>query len=1275
VFPASFAQQRLWLLDRLLPVGSVYNVPRVFRLRGDLAVEALRGAFDDLLERHESLRTRFGLEESGPVQLIAAQQRVALEVEDLTGLQAAEREEEARRRAQAEAQTPFDLERGPLLRVRLLRIAEREHWLLLTLHHIITDGWSSGVMVRELSELYGARLQRESANLPGLAVQYADYAVWQREWLQGEVLEQQLAYWKPALAGLAVLELPADRPRPAVASFRGGRTSFAVDAELTQRLKDLGRAERATLFMTLLAAFQVLLHRYSGQEDIAVGAPIAGRVRPELGGLIGFFVNTLVLRGDLSGDPSFSDYLGRVRARALEAYAHQDLPFEKLVEELHPKRDLSRNPLFQVALALQNAPSGELRLDGLEVDALVDREFANESAKFDLQFSVTEVAGELRTRVEYALDLFDASRIERMVGHWRVLLEGIVADPARPISRLPLLTQAERTQLGAGWNATAADYPRDCCAHELFERQVARTPQAVAVAFGERSLSYAELNARANRLAHYLRTQAVGPETLVGLCIERSLELVVGLLGIWKAGAVYVPLDPGYPQKRLEWMLEDTQAAVVLTSAEVAARLPVGASRRLCLDSEAEKWVGQSAINPAPLASARNLAYVIYTSGSTGTPRGVMVEHASLVNFLVWAQRQFSIAADDHVLHGSPTSFDISLLELALPLIAGARLELAPPHAHRSPADLVDCARRCGTTVMQLVPSTLRAIADGPGFKEVRSLRLLLSIGEPLGAELARDFHRQSGAVLVNNYGPTETTVYSTFWVCDRNDERPTLPIGRPLANTRILIRDPYGELVPIGISGEIFIGGRGVARGYRGQPELGAERFVPDPDSGEAGARLYATGDFGRYRGDGSIEFLGRRDYQVKIRGFRIELGEIESVLAHNGDVASAVVTVREDRPGDKRLVAYIVARPGATLSARALRESAAAILPAYMIPSAFVMLDRYPLTPAGKIDRARLPPPAPEAAVPETDYTAPRDVLAPTVRGLAEHLRSSIPLDGCVSLVAITRSSVRTPVFAVGGVGGSATGFVDLARALGPEQGFYALQSAGLDGLREPLESIEAMAELYVSEIRSVQPRGPYALIGASFGAAVALEMARRLAESGEEVALLGLLDPIRHDGEEAGTPAERRPRVLKRAGATVRLVVSRLQLYRRELRELGLRERFVYVGGKLRTLLRRASGRTSLEGVRLEMNLTKVHRANTNALHRFERKPLAGGIRLLAIFQTPHRASRATDEWVAGSGGRVVRHDVTGDDSGDMLTGENAHVLAAALAMELQHAFEPQ
>ncbi len=475
VFPLSYAQQRLWLLDRLLPTGSVYNVPRVYRLMGGLNVGSLRAALDELVERHESLRTRFVLEDSGPVQVIAAQLRIGPEVEDLTGLAAVERAGEARRRAQEEAQTPFDLERAPLLRARLLRLDEQEHWLLLTLHHIITDGWSAGVLSRELSALYAAHCRGEASGLPALPVQYADYAVWQREWLQGEVLEQQLAYWRSALAGLPTLELPTDRPRPAIATFRGGRINFEIDEALTRRIKDVGRAERATLFMTLLAAFQVLLYRYSGQEDIVVGAPIAGRVRPELGGLIGFFVNTLVLRGDLSGEPTFSECLGRVRARALEAYAHQDLPFEKLVEELRPKRDLSRNPLFQVALAMQNTPQGELRLEGIDVAPLTD--LSNESAKFDLQFSITEVGGQLRTRVEYAADLFDASTIERLVGHWRELLAGIVANPQQRISRLPLLAPHEREELLAERDATAVDYPRERCVHALLEEQVARTPR------------------------------------------------------------------------------------------------------------------------------------------------------------------------------------------------------------------------------------------------------------------------------------------------------------------------------------------------------------------------------------------------------------------------------------------------------------------------------------------------------------------------------------------------------------------------------------------------------------------------------------------------------------------------------------------------------------------------------------------------------------------------------------------------------------------------------
>jgi len=1003
-FPVSFAQQRLWLLDRLLPMGSVYSVSKLYRLSGELKVEALRGALDDLLERHESLRTRFEFEESGPVQLVAAHQRMELQVDDLEALELSEREVEARRRVQAEVQAPFDLGRGPLIRGRLLRLSEREHWLLLALHHIITDGWSSGVLARELSELYGVRLRGESASLPALPVQYADYAVWQREWLQGEVLERQLAYWKPALAELPVLELPTDRPRPAVASFRGGRTSFVIDAELTRRLKELGRSERATLFMTLLAAFQVLLYRYSGQEDIAVGAPIAGRVRPELAGLIGFFVNTLVLRGDLSGDPSFGEYLGRVRDRALEAYAHQDLPFEKLVEELKPKRDLSRNPLFQVALAMQNTPPGELRLEGLEVEVLTDRELAIESAKFDLQFSLSEAKGELHTRVEYALDLFDASTIERMVGHWRVLLEAIATDPAQSISRLPLLTPAERQQLTAGSDTTVADEARSLCAHELFERQVVRTPHAVAAVMGDRSLSYAELNARANRLAHYLRTLGVGPETLVGVCVERSLDLMMGLLAIWKAGGVYVPLDPGYPGKRLQFMLKDTEAAVLLTSEGLLSRIPDGARERLCLDSEAWKYATQPAENPAPRARLSSLAYVIYTSGSTGTPKGAMIEHASLVNHAAAMLRHFALRDGDCVLQASPLGFDQSVWQMLVPLAAGARVALLDAEAHRSAGDVIEAVLRYRVTILRIVPTMVAALARETSFARCAMLRLVISAGDVLEARVAAEFAQRSDALLVNAYGPTETTLVSTFWTCEKSDGAIRIPIGVPIDNVTTYVLDRHDQLVPIGVQGELCIGGAGVGRGYWRRPELSASAFVPDPFSDRPGARMYRTGDLACRRPDGNLDFRGRADRQIKLRGIRIELGEIEAALAGHPGVAEAAVVV-EDDADDRRIVAHVVARGGPAPGARELREFMKAIVPEHMIPSAFVALPKLPLTAHGKIDRRRLPRPDERSLAFEPNFIAPQnDIEIRLAAMFAEAL-------------CVTRIGVHDDFFALGG------------------------------------------------------------------------------------------------------------------------------------------------------------------------------------------------------------------------------------------------------------------
>jgi len=978
----SYAQQRLWFLQQWEGGGALYNIGRGWWLQGPLDVARLREAVTRLIARHDSLRTVFLSTQGQPQQQVLADLAVELPLVDLGALPAEQARAQALAQALALARQGFDLTQAPLLRLALIRVAESTHLLVLVIHHIISDGWSMRVFCRELAALYAGKGEQ----LPALPVQYLDYAQWQRADLQRAALERQLAYWRARLAGLTTLALPIDRPRPPAQSHRGARHALALSADLSAALKQLSQGERVTLYMLLLAAFQVLLARYSGQDDIAVGSPIAGRTRLEFEGLIGFFVNTLVLRTDLSGNPRFRDLLARVREGALDAYAHQEVPFEKLVEELNPERDVSHNPLIQAMFALQNAPGGELTLPGLEVTV---QALDTPTAKFDLTLTLSEGPAGLGGTLEYATDLFDAATIARMAAHFTTLLEGIVAHPETPIAQIPLLTPAERHQLLEEWNDTAADYPKDRCIHQLFDEQAARTPRAVAVVFEDQQLTYGELNARANQLAHYLRSKGVGPDVLVGLCLERSPELLVGILGILKAGGAYVPLDPAYPAQRLAFMLVDAAVPVLLTQHPLRDTLPPTAAMLVCLDAAPPELQQQPTHNPTTLAHPHHLAYVIYTSGSTGTPKGVMIEHRSLLNYVVWLQHDFPLAPSDRMLQSTPTSFDISILELFWPLLAGAPLEIAPPGAHRSANELIDLVRRREITVLQVVPNMLGAIIEEGGLTKLESLRRVFTAGEALGADLVRRFHTQSAAELVNGYGPTETTVYSTFWRCDPVDARPVVPIGRPLANTRVWILDAHGAPVPVGVAGEIYLAGDGVARGYLGRSDLTARRFVPDPFAADAHARMYRTGDRARYLPDGNIEFLGRLDTQVKLRGFRIELGEIEAVLAQQPQVHEAAVIVREDVPGEKRLVAYVVAR-GDAIAAADLRAFAKQLLPDYMLPAAFVLLPALPLMPNGKVDRSALPAPAYQSS--EPGHEPPR---TPMERALAKAMAEVLNQD----------------------------------------------------------------------------------------------------------------------------------------------------------------------------------------------------------------------------------------------------------------------------------------
>jgi amino acid adenylation domain-containing protein len=951
----SFAQQRLWFLHQLEPGNPVYNQPKAIRLSGPLHAPLLQQALDQIVARHEVLRTKFVAIDGNPVQVISDIRSLELPVIELRTWPETTREAEAHRLLVETTRRPFDLSRDLMLRALLLRLDDEEHILLLVTHHIASDGWSSGILWRELTALYRAFVSGQPPRLAELPIQYVDYATWQRNWLQGEVLETQLSYWRKQLENFSTLQLPTDRPRPPRQTYRGMVQSVRLSKDLAEALQALSRRQNATLFMTLLAAFQTLLQRYTAQEDILVGTPIAGRSRPEIEGLIGFFVNTLVLRTDLSGNPTFLELLGRVREVALGAYAHQDLPLEKLVEKLHPQRNLSHSPLFQVAFAHQNVPRQDLELPGITVRPT---EVAGGTAKFDLTLFTREESDGLRASVEYSTDLFDDTTISRLLGHFETLLRGIVADPQRRLSDLPLLNEVERHRLLVEWNDSQRDFPSDTCIHKLFEAQVKRTPDAVAVVFEGRQLTYGALNCRANQLAHYLVKLGVGPDVLVGLRGERSLEMVVGILGVLKAGGAYAPLDPAYPLDRLAFMLDDSQAPVLLTQSRLSDSLPAPAARTVFLDGDWEIIARETTQNPATDVTAEHLAYVIYTSGSTGRPKGVMIPHRSICNHMFWMQSAFPLSEADRVMQKTPLSFDASVWEFFAPLLFGARLVMARPGEHRDGAYLVKLIAEQQVTVLQAVPSLLQVLLDND-IESCTSLRHVFCGGEALAVDLQERFLARSTAKLHNLYGPTEATIDATYWACQPDTHSPSVAIGRPIANTQVYVLDPRLKPVPVGIPGELHIGGAGLARGYLHRPELTAEKFIANPFSGDPKARLYKTGDLARYRQDGALEYLGRLDHQVKIHGFRIELGEIETVLDQHPAVRQAVVLVREDLPGDKRLVAYLVLNQERSFNHSQLRAYLKQKLPEYMVPSVSVLLETMPLTPNGKLDRSALPAP----------------------------------------------------------------------------------------------------------------------------------------------------------------------------------------------------------------------------------------------------------------------------------------------------------------------------
>lgn len=968
--PLSFAQQRLWFIHQLEPDSAVYNIPLSVRLGGTLDVSSLQQSLQQIVRRHEMLRTRFELKDDQTVQVIDEPGNVELPLWDLSDLSEGDRQRQAREIAARQAIQPFDLQQGPLWRAALLRLSSRDHVLLLCMHHVVSDGWSTGVLIREFTALYAAFRASVPPPLAELSIQYADFAVWQRQWLQEKALDQQLSYWRRHLAGLPILELPTDRPRPAVASHRGARVPFRLSAELGEQLRELSRREGVTLFMTLMAGFQLLLARYTGQKDIAVGTPIAGRNRAEIEALIGFFVNTLVMRTDFTGNPIVSGLLRRVREAALDAYAHQDLPFERLVEELQPERSLSHEPLFQVMMILQNAPRTVLEQADGGVGASLDirdEPLPTDTAKFDLTLSVAEADHQIGGYLEYATDLYDRRRIERLLGQFRRLLEAMVADSQSPVMDITLLTENERQQVMVEWNDTARHYRQRLCVHELFENQARRGPDVVTVMYEEQQLSYAELNHRANQVAHYLRRQGARAEERVGICVGRSLEMVTAMLGVLKAGGAYLPLDPNYPPDRVRFMLDNADVRILLTAQGYEPIAPGRPIEKIYIDTDWNRICQECASNPYGVNNASNLAYVIYTSGSTGHPKGVSITHENAAAFLNWAHCTYPEHLLEGVLASTSICFDLSVFELFLPLCFGGRIVLA-----ENALALSKLAAREEVTLVNTVPSAVQGLLNNGNV--LSSARTVNVAGEALSGELVgRLYENWPVRQVYNLYGPTETTTYSTFTQVARDDSSPS--IGRPTGNTQIYLLDERLQPVPVGAVGKLCIAGAGLARGYLNRPDLTADSFLPNPFGEQAGSRLYGTGDLGRYREGGNIEYLGRIDHQVKVRGYRIELGEIESTLGGHDGVRQCAVSAREDEPGSKRLVAYVVPSGKTLPSGTELRQYLQGKLPEFMVPWVFVQMDQLPLTTNGKLDRRALP--RPELKQEDGGYLGPDTIV----------------------------------------------------------------------------------------------------------------------------------------------------------------------------------------------------------------------------------------------------------------------------------------------------------
>jgi amino acid adenylation domain-containing protein len=975
--PLSFAQELMWLLDHLIDT-SAYHVPRALRMKGRLNVEALEYALNRIVERHEVLRTTYREVDGQPMQFVSPSATVRLERIDLSGMGQEEREREAQRILVEEGRGKFDFVRDLMLRTVLLRMGDNDHILLLVSHHIASDGQSKAVLFRELKTFYLACCEGRQVQLPELPIQYSDYAIWQREWMQGEVLSEHLAFWKEQLAGAPMLlELPTDHPRPAAQSFEGARQFLRCPNGMLENFKSLCRKEGTTLFMTMLAAFGTLLYRWSGQDDMLIGTPVSGRSRTELEPLIGYFSNSVVLRLSLSGDPTFRELLQQTKEVALAAYSHQHLPFEKLVTEMQPQRDLSYSPMYQVMFSVGEHKDLGIDLPGMEIAPIViDRGVA----KFDMTLGMTELRHDLMCNIEYCSSLFEPSTMERLAHHFQNLLQGVVTNPDQHISQLPLLLAEDRHKFLFTWNETHREYPRDIFVPYLLERNAENTPDAVAVVYEDRQLTYRELNERSNQLGHFLKKRGVGPETRVAVCVERSPEMIVGVLGVMKAGGAYVPLDAMYARERLPVILEDAECPVLLTQNSLLAGLPSTKAEVITLDSDWPRIAAESKENPKHAITPDTLAYVVYTSGSTGVPKGVMINHGGLVNQYRAYEESYDLRSPGSWLYMANFSFDVFSSDLMRSLCSGGKMVICPMELLLNPESLYGLMLRERVDHAEFVPAVLRNLTAylQQTNQKLDFMRVLVCSSDAWSVADARATLEVCGPKtrVINAYGVTEATIDSTYMDITPEALRGQgfVPIGKPFPNTHTYVLDKHMQPSPIGIPGVLYIGGAGVARGYLKRPELNAEKFVPDPFRKEPGAKLYNSGDAARYLPDGNIEFLGRVDNQVKIRGFRIELGEVEAAIIKHPSVQQVVVIARELAPGDVGLVAYVVAAPGQAMDIGLLRTFLKGKLPAYMLPSAFEVLEKIPLNANRKVDRKALPAPKQKSADVAEAFVAPR-------------------------------------------------------------------------------------------------------------------------------------------------------------------------------------------------------------------------------------------------------------------------------------------------------------